>query len=585
MKKSLGALIIVVAVVLFYGAFSDYNKSNDLIFYGGNIITLEDRQPTVEAILVKDGKIIAVGTMDSIIRLKNAKTKVINLEGKTMLPGFIDPHGHYDFAAVFRSMTDVSGVIYRKPDEVWHRIIEAVNKAEPGEWVYCYGMDPILTEGISRPTLQYLDSIAPDNPLVIITKALHVFYANSKAFGALGINKGTKDPSDASYYEKDANGNLTGAIFEQEALEPFRHQIQSDIKEDFVKNTQLVMKDYASFGVTSAVNMGLPADKKSILTLYSHIAAEKADPLQNLISFTGKLPKRYPHQRLFIYLRKENFDLLPIKDEQQDDFFKIIGIKMWYDGSPYAGSMYLRQPYIRSDFTINGINLNPNHRSHPLLRQDELMSWIEKTQTKGYQVAIHAQGDIAHDDVVSVFKQLHIKSQINPYRHRVEHCMLLPGERIDELKSMSVTPGFHINHVLYYGDFLSKEILGEERANQIFPIASVAKTGLPFSLHADMPQFYPNPLLLASTAINRKTEAGHVYNDKEKISVWEALKGITIYPAWQLHMENKLGTIKPGKYADLVILDKNPLSVNPEVLDKILVLETIVAGNTIYRKK
>lgn len=584
MKKIILLFLALFLLAAAYIAFSDYNHDNDIIYYGGDILTMNDAQPTVEAIYVKNGKIVATGSKDDILSQKNSRTRVIDLQGKTLMPSFFDAHGHYDLAAVFYSMTDVSGVTYRSSKEVWDRIDAAVKKAKVGDWVYIYGFDPILTEEVKTPTLPQLDSMAPNNPLVIITKALHVFYVNSKAFSALGITENTPNPSEASYYERDDKGKLTGAIVEQEALEPLRQQIQKDVMADFVKNTEAIMTDYAKMGVTSIVNMGLAANKKTIFSLYEHLAASKSKPLFQLLAFIGKLPKRKPNPRMFIYLRKENFDLLPEKEDNTDDFYKIIGIKMWYDGSPYSGSMYLHQPYIQSDFTVNGINLSPNHTSHSLLKKDELQDWIEKTQAKGYPVAIHAQGDIANDEVIDVFKRIHTNGAINPYRHRIEHCMLLPKERLADMKTMTIMPSFHINHVLFYGDFLYKEILGEERANRIFPIQSTVNAGLPYSLHADMPQFIPNPLVLASTSVNRRTEKGTIFNERERVSVLDALKSITIHAAWQLHMEDKLGSIENGKYADLVILDKNPLRIAPEDLGSVQVLETFVAGNSIWKK-
>lgn len=586
-KKTALILLIapVLAIVFYRVVLSDFSKDSDAVYFGGDILTMSDEQPFVEAVYVKNGKIEAIGPKADVLKRITKSTKHIDLQGKTLMPGFFDAHGHYDLAAVFYSMTDVSGVSYRRPQEVWARIENAVKNAPAGQWVYCYGFDPILTAGVENPTLAYMDSIAPNNPLVIITKALHVFYVNSQAFSALGITNKTPDPSAASYYEKDAAGKLTGAIVEQEALEPIRIQILADVMSNFVKNTRSIMTDYAQMGVTSAVNMGLSANKKTIFSLYEHLAAEKPKPLYQLLAFAGKLPKRAPNPRLFIYLRKDNFDLLPEKARNTDDFYKIIGIKMWYDGSPYSGSMFLKQPYIQSKFTIEGIHLSPNHTSESLLTEEELQGWIEKIQAKNFPVAVHAQGDRANDEVVDVFKKIHAKNAINHYRHRIEHCMLLPKERLSDMKNMSITPSFHINHILYYGDFLDKEILGEERAARIFPLQSTLEAGLPYSLHADMPQFVPSPLALAHTSVHRQTESGAVYNENERVSVMQALKSITIHAAWQLHLEDKLGSIEKGKYADLVILDQNPLKTTSEQMTSIRVLETIVAGNTVWKQQ
>lgn len=584
MKKILFITLFALILVLSYFLFTDFNHKNDIIYFGGDIITMHDSTDKVEAIHIKDGKIIAIGSKSEVLKNKSAETQLIDLQGKTLMPGFFDAHGHFDLATVFGGMVDISGIKYRNPKEVWRIMEEESHKSEANKWLFFYGFDPILTQGIHSPTIQYLDSIAPNKPVVVITKALHVFYANSLAFKELGITDKTPNPSKTSYYERDANGKLSGGIIEHEALEPFRKKIQEIVKRTYIGNTQKVLDEYASYGVTSAVNMGLTNANKNILSLYEHLSAERSKPLYKFLELIGKLPKRKPSQRIFLYLRKENDNLLPEKPQSDDDFYKIIGIKFWYDGSPYAGSMYLKQPYIRSKFTENDIHLTPNHTSHSILKPSELESYIEKYQSKGWKVAIHSQGDIASEEVMSVFEKLHKKSAINQFRHRIEHCMLLPKAWANSMKTMNISPSFHINHLLYYGEFLGSDILGEGRAKLIFPIRSISQSGIPYSLHADMPQFIPNPLSLASTSVNRTTQDGLLINPDEKVSVWQALKSITIDAAWQLNMEDKLGSIKKGKYADLVILDTNPLKISREKLSSIKVLETIVAGNTIWKR-
>ncbi|MFN8345266.1 MAG: amidohydrolase [Spirosomataceae bacterium] len=584
MKKRLFVLPLVCLLALGYMTFTDYSHQNDTLYFGGDIITMHDSTDRAEAIHVRDGKIIALGRKNDLLKNIPNQTQLVDLQGKTLLPGFFDAHGHFDLATVFGGMVDISGIKYRNPKEVWQIMEEESRKGEAGKWLFFYGFDPILTKGISSPTIHYLDSIAPDKPVVVITKALHVFYANRLAFKELGLSDKTPDPSKMSYYERDAQGKLTGGIIEQGAIEPFRKKIQEIAKQEFVGNTQKVLDEYASYGVTSAVNMGLTNANKNILSLYEHLAAEKSKPLYKFLALMGKLPKRRPSQRLFLYLRKENDELLPESPDNGDDFYKIMGIKFWYDGSPYAGSMYVKQPYIRSKFTENDLHLTPNHTSHSILKPDELEKYIKKYQSKGWKVAVHAQGDMAGDEVMEVFEKLHQQSPISSHRHRIEHCMLLPAARAKSMKAMNVSPSFHINHLLYYGEFLGSDILGAQRANLIFPIRSVAEAGIPYSVHADMPQFIPNPLSLAGTSVHRTTQDGLVLNAAEKVSGWQALKSITIEAAWQLNLETKLGSLEKGKYADLVILDANPLKTAPEQWTSIKVMETVVAGNTIWKR-
>jgi predicted amidohydrolase YtcJ len=199
----------------------------------------------------------------------------------------------------------------------------------------------------------------------------------------------------------------------------------------------------------------------------------------------------------------------------------------------------------------------------------------------GWQVAVHCQGDQAITEVMAEFVKMNQKANITAYRHRLEHCLLLPKEVMPSMKLTNITPSFHINHILYYGEALKNDILGNDRVQKIFPIKTFTEQYIPFSLHADKPMYEADPLSLVSTAVNRSTESGLVINQNQHISVWQALRAVTVDAAWQLHLEQKLGSIEKGKYADFVILDKNPLKVNPQDISKVKVLETIVAGNSL----
>jgi predicted amidohydrolase YtcJ len=584
MKKNafLFALALLVGWIM-YSLFSDFDHTNDAIYYGGDIVTMADTTKKVEAVQVKNGKIIATGSKIAILQLKSSTTRLIDLQGKTLLPGFFDAHGHLDLATIFYDMTNISGFTRKTPEAVWKIVSEKIKNTPKGQWIFFNGLDPILTKGVLPPNMRFLDSIAPEHPIAIITQATHAFYANSKAFATLGIDENTPNPSKYSYYEHDSNGKLTGLIAEPLAFEPFRLQLQAQITASFGKNTQKIMLDNAKNGVTSTVTMGLLAVKKNILMLYEHLSAEKPKPFTNFLAAIGKLPARQPNLRHFIYLKHQDTTFLPQKIANGDDFFKIMGVKCWYDGSPYIGSMYLRQPYIQSNFTIHGIHLTPSHQGESLFKPDDFSALIEKYQTKGWQIAVHAQGDKAIEEVIAAYQLLHQKSNITAYRHRLEHCLLLPPSVMGAMKTMNITPSFHINHLLYYGDFLKSDILGDERAEKVLPLKAFSEQNTPFSLHADQPMYEANPLSLMSTAVNRTTASGTLINPKEKISVWQALKSVTIDAAWQLHLEEKLGTIEQGKYADFVILDKNPLKIVPESLASLKVLETIVAGNTVWK--
>lgn len=272
MKKILLIALLLLVASAAYIALSDYNHDNDLIYYGGDIVTMKDSTDKVEAIYIKNGKIIATGTKEAIVKLKTDQTKLIDLQGKILMPGFFDAHGHLDFATIKYEMVNISGFTNRTPDSVWKIVREAAQKAPKGEWVFYHGLDPILTKGLASPTLPFLDSIAPSNPIVLITQAAHVFYANSQAFSELGITEKTPNPNSNSYYEKGADGKLTGAIIEQAALEPFRLKLQAKIKGAFAQKSLKMMQRNASKGITSIITMGVLTANKNLLMLYEHLS-------------------------------------------------------------------------------------------------------------------------------------------------------------------------------------------------------------------------------------------------------------------------------------------------------------------------
>jgi hypothetical protein len=243
--------------------------------------------------------------------------------------------------------------------------------------------------------------------------------------------------------------------------------------------------------------------------------------------------------------------------------------------------MYLASPYLDTDLTNKKLHIPINHSGKALITRKELESSIIKYQNTGWQLAIHAQGDIAIQEVLESFDKV-ANSQEADHRHRLEHCLLLQEESMELMTELNIHPSFHINHLYYYGKALEEDIIGAERAAQLLPIKRADEHSLIYSLHADQPMFPSEPLSLLHSAVNRRTKEGKVMGGHNTISVKQGLEALTINAAWQVKMENKIGSIKKGKYADLVILDRNPLSVPPSELRNIQVMQTIVNGKTAY---
>lgn len=588
MKKiiylSLAVLLIVLISSYFY-LQKDFKPTPPTLYLNGHFITLNEAQAEAEAMLVQDGRIQAIGTAKELKVLKKADIQEVDLKGATVMPGFIDPHTHFFLSMLLADMHDLSGFKHASNREVWQYFEEIVQQTAAGEWIICKGIDPLLVQDLVSPSLSYLDSIAPQNPVLMLSQSLHNYWANSLTFEKAGINATTPNPSEHSYYERTTEGKLTGLIVEQEAIEPILGLMEKEVLTAEVLNraaTQ-VMADYAKYGNTSIVSTGLTINDDKPLILLKHLSDKTSTVMGNLLETLGFLPKRQAYPRHFIYMRHDRTHLLP-ESPAVNDFYNIIGVKHWMDGSPYIGTMYLESPYLSSELSQNELHIPEGHRGEALIEKNELERFINDFHTKGWQIAIHAQGDTANRAVINAFEKVNKTAPIRDARHRLEHCLLLPVAEMERLKRLQLTPSFHINHLYYYGDALKKDILGEERTAKILPVAAAQRQSIKYSLHADQPMFPSRPFRLIQTAIERKTKSGDTIGEDQKITLLEAIQAMTIHAAWQINMEDKIGSLEVGKDADFIVLDKNPFEIPTERLEDIRCLQTFVHGNLVKWK-
>lgn len=586
MKKLLKVTIflIILGTLTYLYLKQDFNKTPPTLYKNGNIITLNQYQPFAEAMLIVDGKIQKIGKNNLLEKFDSDNTKIIDLKGATILPGFIDSHTHFAISMFLSQMHDLSGFRFSKNKDVWNEFENIVKNSKKGEWIICKGIDPVLINDLVPPTIEYLDKVSPHNPVLFFSQSLHNYWANSKAFEIVKITNKTPNPSKQSYYGKNNNGNLNGIIVEQEAIKPFFDILKSEVltPKKLSNSANKVMTDYAKNGNTTIVSTGIIIPDKKPLLLFEYLSNKTPSLLGNLLEKLGYFPKRKQNLRHFLYMRYDMRHLLPKKRNRGNDFYDIIGVKHWYDGSPYVGSMYLNNNYLDTELTNNILHIPKNHSGKALVEKDSLKSFIKKHHKNGWQIAMHTQGDAAVNEVVNIFEELEGELDYSNSRHRLEHCLLIPKDNLGKLKKLNLTPSFHINHLYYYGKALKENIIGEERAEKILPINSTKNANIKFSLHADQPMFESNPFRLIQTAVERKTLQGETFNSLEKITVLEAIKSMTIDAAWQINMENKIGSLEEGKYADFIVLDKDPLKTETVKLSTIKCLKTYINGNLAY---
>ncbi|MEH0155931.1 amidohydrolase [Limibacter armeniacum] len=585
MKKLLSTILgfTVILFFLYYYLKQDFEKTTPTIYYNGNIITLEESRPTANAMFVEDGKIKAIGSAQEIATYKTDKVAQVDLKGATVMPGFIDPHTHFGITMFLSKMHDLSGFTHKSNQEVWESFELSVKQHKEGEWVICKGIDPILVGDLIPPSIQYLDKVAPNNPVLIFSQSLHSYWANSKAFEEVGITTETPNPSDHSYYDKDSSGAFTGLIVEQEAIKPFTNLLKDKVLTPKVLGEMgaKVMSEYAKNGNTTIVTTGATITDSKPLMLFEHLSAQEPTLLGGLLTKIGMFPQRKATPRHFVYMRNDVVHLLPEKKGNGDDFYDIIGVKLWYDGSPYIGSMYLNEPYKESKMTNETLEIPHSHAGHALVEKDSLKHIIQKYHQQGWQIAIHTQGDAATNEVLDVFESLNGALNFSESKHRLEHCLLLSTTGLERMKNLNITPSFHINHLYYYGDALKSSMLGEDRVENILPLGAAQDMAIKYSLHADQPMFESDPFRLMQTAIERQTISGDSIGVNQKINLMEAVKALTINAAWQFGMEDKIGSLKEGKYADFIILDRNPFETPTHQLEQIECVKTYVNGNLV----
>lgn len=561
MRRFAVLLAVLVALVIAGGWGLSRAPSSDLIFYGGPILTVNEQNQVAEALAVKDGMIVAVGDLDSVMIHRTATTDVIDLQGRALLPGFVAAHEHPTLTAVFSGAHDLSGFTHQNNEQVWAALEKAVAETAPGEWVYAGGLDAILVPDLKVPMREALDQLAPDNPVLLISQTLHSAWANSRAFEVAGVNAETPDPGLGSYYERDASGAFTGFIAETRAMAPFVDGLRAPL--GLVSRYGDTLDGYLSQGFTSVASLGynLPPWMARLVALRDF----------------------HPRIRQFFYLVDSELKYLPEQPDHDDPYFRVLGVKLWHDGSPYTGSMLTSVPYLDSPLGKT-LGIEPGSHGAGMITQDELVDRIQRYTGQGWQVAIHSQGDESSRQVAqAILKALPAESVTRQVR--LEHSVMLPQDLLPALAERGVSASFHINHILYYGDRLADSIIGQRAAQQVLPVRRAFELQMHPSLHADSPMFPTEGFSLMQTAVTRQTSTGQVLNAAQAIDVRQALRAMTINAAWQLGIEQQAGSLEVGKWADLVVVDKNPYAVNAEHLDDVKVLQVFVSGQQQFARQ
>ena len=562
MKKIYNIVIISLCSLIFTPSYAA-----DSIFIG-QIITANPQQPTANAVAVQDGKIIAVGDKAQVLKSQRSDTRIIELGSHVLMPGLIDAHTHPITSAVLGAMVDVSGFNNPSVDAVYESLREGIRQTAKDDWVVAVGWDPALLTDLAAPTLAQLDQLAPDNPLLIITQTLHTAFVNSLAFARAGVDKHTPDPA-GGYFERDKNGELTGTVIEVNAIGHFLSAFptQSPAAYQYILDQQL--SEYAKAGYTTIVAPGLqPLIPNHIQVLQEAVSRDHA-PVR---------ARTYP---VFSDLNKASSTSPHYSLQNGDHRFKVMGIKLWVDGSPYAGGMATNEPYINSEFTRTRLGIPAGSRGHLNFTNQQLHDIVAKHHRQGWQIAAHVQGERAIDQYLNVMESVLQAYPRNDHRHRLEHNALITPSQLARAQRLGVTVSFYIEHVAYYGDTLREQIVGEARAQRFMPMQSALDVGHRVSLHTDTPSSPLGVVHAMQTAVLRQTASGETLGEQQRISVNNAINAVTIDAAWQIFEEHQRGSIEVGKVADFTVLSANLLTTPPAQWHEVQVVNTYLAGEQV----
>ncbi len=536
----------------------EFAQFADLVLTHGNIITVKFPGDRAEAVAIRADKIIAVGKADSIALLIGKNTRVIDLEGKTVVPGFNDVHQHpvpvYSWEKPYASIELDTVSSMQNLIDLLKRKAAVTPK---GMIVRGFGYNEVRLGG--QPTRDLLDKASTDHPILISHASGHLSAANSFLLNSNNINQETPDPPGGAL-ERDASGMPDGIIKEsaRKLLNP-KNAIQppEPTPAEEMEGYKIYFNSLLASGITSVGDCWTTPEKVKI---YHSLAAD-----------------HFP-MRFNLYIGVDYLDQVisgAIKREQTD-YLRIDGIKIFHGNSLSGKTCWLYEPYD----TINPATGKKDYFGIPPARnQQSLDSLVLKIHHAGLQIACHSNGDREIDMVIHAIESAQ-KTDYRPNaRHRIEHCSIVNQEIMERIKRDSIVPVFHC-YINQLGAQLS--VYGGKRLSMLIPTKTALDMGIPFALHSDYPISRYEPMIRLASAVNRKTKEGIILGAEQKLNAEEAIKAYTVGGAYTSFEEDKKGRIVPGQFADLVIIDQDPTSIDPDKISDIKILATLVGGKLAY---
>jgi predicted amidohydrolase YtcJ len=573
--KPIAVKLFALASALFLGGLPRTSAAQptsppaaDAIYSGGPIITMNDAAPRAEAVAIKDGKIIAVGTSADVQKFKAAGTRTIDLAGKTLLPGFIDAHGHAFTSGIQAASAnllpapDGEGNSIAKIQEIL-RQYATTDASKKFNLILGFGYDDAQIAEKRHPTRQDLDEVSKDIPILLIHQSCHLGAMNSKALELAKITADTKDPQ-GGVIRREADGKTPSGVLEETAFMAYAMAIFPKLNaEQFAQLAVMGQQMYIQHGFTTAQEGRATGPAHSSFVKLAESGQMKIDVVSYLdMIFTDEPPEMKT----------------PWHSRTYNNGYRIGGIKLNLDGSIQGKTGYLTKPY-----KAPPPGAATNYRGYETLPDKVIAAKVDKAFANGWQILAHCNGDAAIDQYISAVHDAVAKHGPADRRNVIIHAQTARLDQLDSMKELGIIPSFFGMHCFYWGDWHRDETLGPARAEMISPAQSALRRGIIFTQHHDSPVAQPSAIRILSSVVTRRTRSGDILGADERISVNDALKSLTIWGAYQHFEENQKGSLENGKVADFVVLSADPFAIDTEKLSELTVIETIKGGKSIYQ--
>lgn len=531
------------------------------LYYGGSIRPIRGGPDRVEALIVEDGRISFCGALeDARALLCGQHVRRVDLQGRALLPAFIDAHSHFSKAVQYSTMADLSNC--HSFDEIAHTlsVFQKTHPLSPDEVLWGFGYDENTLKEHTHPTCMLLDHACDGAPVLIVQASNHMAVASSALLHLAGIDAHTPDPPGGRFGRMPGSKAPDGYAEEPPALAPLYQAAMARTHIDLHRQIGAMQRVYLEQGITTV------QDGAATFQDVCDMTALAEDGLLDLdvIAYPARSPDI-----------DEIFSKFAAYDGCYHGHYKLGGCKMLLDGSPQGGTAWLTAPYADGSGSCG----------QPALTDAEALAFTRWSINHGHQLLAHCNGDAAADQFLHCYRQALCQSHFlakGALRPVMVHCQTVRPDQLAQMMPLGMIPSFFVAHIWYWGD-VHWHRLGPRRACRISPLRTALRLGLPFTLHQDTPVLRPNMLETVWCAANRVTSSGRQFDLDERIPVYEALRAVTCNAAYSYFEEEEKGALVPGMRADLVLLDRDPLAVPRTEVRRVRVLETIKDGRTLYR--